>query len=151
MIVVPLTVEHAQTMQPQPWQAAAVDRLRDPALVRELTEGGQAFAAVDGDRVLAIGGLCEVENGSDRWIAWCWLAANLGAAMVGVTRAARRILQASRAGRIEIVTHADHRPGERWALLLGFDFEGPVRAYFAPRPGETRRGNGFMWSRVRYE
>lgn len=148
MTVVPLTVEHAAALVPQPHQASDAAWLRDPARVREWIAAGPAFAAVEGERVLAVGGVWDEGRGVGT--AWCWLAAGLGAALIGVTWRARSFMRSCRFARLSMVTLDGFDAGTRWAQALGFDFEAPLRAQFPPDEGGHRRRDGLLWSRVRY-
>lgn len=140
MKLVPLTVEHARAMVPQPGQPDALADLRDEANVERLIVAGVALALVDGPRVLAVGGI--VDAGSGRGVGWCALAGDVGRSMTGVTRAAVRYLKATRFRRVEIVTRDGWREAERWALMLGFDLEGVSPAYFDDGTA------GLRWGRV---
>lgn len=141
MTVVPLTAEHAHRFEPQPRQAAALVDLRQPDRVALLVENGVALAIVDGDRVLAMGGINDLGGG--RGQAWCLLAANVARFMPAITRVARRHLDASVFHRVEIVTLAGWEAAERWALMLGFVFEGTSQRWF--QDGST----AYRWGRWR--
>ncbi len=143
MIVEPLTVEAAAALRPQPMQASheSLVLLRDPGYVRELAESGPAYAVRADGRVLALAGLAD--HGGGRALAWCYLADDVGRFMTGITRQARRYLDACAFRRVELISVAGWLPGERWALMLGFTFEGPSPSWFPD--GRT----AYRWGRVR--
>lgn len=108
----------------------------------EAIEAGQAFTALDSDRVLACAGLIPSWPGSAQ--AWAMLANDIGGAgMVRVTRAVLRLLELH-TGRIEAVVEADFDAGHRWMRILGFECETPrpMRQWFPDGSA------GVLYSRV---
>jgi hypothetical protein len=127
MIVVPATVEHALRLDVQPHQRAHRELLRNPDYLAALFREGPVFAALDGERVLAIGGIHDHGAGVGR--AYSWLAANLGGNMLGVHLATRRFLRTCEFRRLELVVAVGHTSGCRWAHLLGFRWESLMRSW----------------------
>lgn len=90
---------------------------------------GPSWAAVDGERVLAVGGLCI--TWPTRAVCWAGLARDLGAQMVPLTRAVRRLMDAQPFTRFEMYVDARSSNAQRWARMLGFRNETPepMRAF----------------------
>jgi len=136
----PLTVDHCRALHVQPWQSGQAANLRDEPFMLGLIASGPAWAAVDGGRVLAIGGV--VDNGGGRAFCWSFVGAELGAEMIGCFRAAKRVIDDLNFRRIETVTHCDFDAAHRLVKLLGFKFEASLRAWFPDGSA------GYMWARI---
>lgn len=141
MIVEPLTAAHALALVPQTAQPEALADLRDAAKVAQLCAVGTAIACIADGRVVAIGGIADAGGG--RGIGWCALASDIARFMPSLTRVAARHLAASGFRRIEIATRGGWLNATRWALKLGFTFEGPSPGYYADG------GEAYRWGRVR--
>lgn len=143
MVVRPLTVEYAAEVAAG---ARAPDFAR-PEYVRDLIAAGPAFACLDGGRVFAILGVAD--HGGGRGHAWAYIAdgARREAVAVSLTRAARRWLDGAPFRRIEAVSadgdEAYHTACARWAIRLGFMFEGPALSWLADG------GDVLRWYRLR--
>lgn len=126
-MIVLATREHVLAVRPQPSQAGATDGVPD-ALIDNLV-ANPALAVVDGHRVLAVGGIVREEPW--RGVMWALMAEGIGARFVAVHRAALRLLRESGMRRVEMVVDPRQENGIRLALRLGFDFEAPMRSYYA--------------------
>ena len=94
---------------------------------RILEQAGQAFTAVKDDRVLGCAGIEIVwEN---RGVAWSLLGPITPFELLAVHRHVAAFLESQRLRRIEMTVDAGHVAGQRWASMLGFQFEGTLRAY----------------------
>lgn len=94
-----------------------------------------AFAAVDGERVLACSGVIEMWEG--RGAAWAMLAGNLGAQFIGVHRAVDNFLRASHFRRIEATVDVGFNEGVRWIEMLGFTLETPCMPGYLPNGADA--------------
>lgn len=148
LIAEPLTIEHVAALRVQAAQAAGFDRMRDPDYLREIIAAGPAFGVrrTDG-RQVALAGLSD--GGGGRAVAWCFLAADAGSAMVSLVRGVRRYLAGCAFDRVELVTAADWDEAHRFAIALGFQFEANLRAWFPPIADAGRRP-AYLWARVRH-
>lgn len=127
MRVEPLTREHLEALTLQPHQAAWRGKLSDEQIGALVHQGG--WAAVDGEAVLGCAGF--VDKGDGRAEGWALLGDESGRAMAAITRAVKRGIRSNPARRIEIVTACSFAPAGRWATMLGFRFEGRMRAWCA--------------------
>jgi hypothetical protein len=97
-------------------------------LARLLRLPGAALTALEGDHVLMTGGL--MPTGDQMAVLWAVLADDAGAHMVRLDKAVRRFLAIhERYRRLEASVQQDFPEGCRWLELLGFEREGPLRAY----------------------
>lgn len=122
MKVRPFIEEDIWRIWPQPSQFLD-DEGRARILAESVPRGPcSTFLASDG-RVLAIGGFVDLHAG---WAtAWTILAADIGAGMVGLTRATRAVLHNrswNMGPKARIDMHVDplSLPSVRWAMVLGF-------------------------------
>ncbi|CAB4126151.1 hypothetical protein UFOVP68_13 [uncultured Caudovirales phage] len=125
--LVPARAEMALLIRPQPIQIK-LGALITPQTLQARIDTGLAFAVIDGNEILALGGAQDLWPG--RAVAWGLLCSGIGATMVPITRAVRRFLDTSPIRRIEAEVAVDHEEGRRWAEMLGFKREGTMRAYF---------------------
>jgi hypothetical protein len=92
---------------------------------------GPAYTALEGDRVIACGGV--LTAGSPFGTVWAMLAHDSGRHMLYLARAAGRMLEAvaitQRLRRLEATIEEGFEPGCRLVRLLGFEFEGRMRNY----------------------
>lgn len=98
------------------------------ALLADAIKNGIAMAVVDGDRVLAIGGVYKLWE--DRGSAWGLLSDDIGSAMPLIHKVVRRVLANSPLRRIEAQVAVEHEAGQRWVRLLGFKHEGRMTAFW---------------------
>lgn len=91
---------------------------------------GLSFTCLKDDRVLACGGV--VQYWENRAEGWCIFDQNLKFEMMGVHRAALRLLETAPFKRIEAVVNSQFYQGNRWAKALGFQVEAlRLKNYFA--------------------
>lgn len=138
----PFAPEHLESLSLQPAQAGeAPPSLGDHG--RALAAGGPAFTARGEDgRILGCAGF--VENHAGYATAWAFVAADVGLAMRGITRAVRGVLDAAQYRRIDMTVRADFVIGIKWAeRSLGFAREGLLSAWGADG------GDYFIYARVR--
>jgi hypothetical protein len=140
MNVEPLRAEHLEALVLQPSQAAWRDGMTSDQF-RALVATDSAWAVLDGDQVLMCAGVIEVAPG--RGEAWALLSGRSGPAMVALTRAVRRYMEAAPFRRIEAVAAVNFAPGRRWAKMLGFRFEGLMTSYLDDGSDAER------WARVK--
>lgn len=93
----------------------------------DLSEAGLAWTAEHDGQVLAIAGLApQWEN---RALAWALVSDNAGAHFKGIHRAVSRFLTVCDFNRVEANVDVGFEAGERWIKLLGFEYEGYLKAY----------------------
>jgi len=128
--LIPARPEMARAFVVQPEQIA-LGQVADETMLAHAISNGIAMAAVEGDRVLAMGGI--VELWKDRGTAWGLLSADLARAMPVIHRVVWRVIDTSPLARIEAQVAVDHRAGQRWVRMLGFEHEGVARSYWNGR------------------
>lgn len=92
-----------------------------------LKRSGPCFTALDGDQVVACAGVLRMWDNRDQ--AWALLSATSGRMFVPIYRGIRRFLDMHDARRIEATVDSKFEAGHRLMRLLGFEFEGHMRAY----------------------
>jgi len=118
---VPFKVEHAHQIALQKAQADMRELIDVNAL--QSREGSMAYTALEGDEVLACGGIIDVWPG--RGLGWMFLSQNAGRRMLSITRAVKRAIEAYPLRRIEITVDDGFENGHQWARMLGFRLETP--------------------------
>lgn len=129
MQIVPATVEHFRAIRAQDAQASQVAVASDEHCHTLIAEG--ARAVVDADGVWFIGGA--VDMGEGRGDCWSVVAGNCrNTRFVVVHRMVRRFMdeKAKQFRRLELRADLRCPNADRWALMLGFDFECVLRRYF---------------------
>lgn len=124
--VVPLEAWHLRAVRLQPEQAVLQPML-DDAYIRNLARNSHGFTALDGPEVIACAGVILAWPG--RECAWAMLSRCGPARFLRVHRAVAGFLAARETRRIEITVDVRHAAARRWALLLGFEEEGVLRAF----------------------
>ena len=129
MRLVPFEAEHLREMVFQP--AQALESTFMTADEAAALEGGASWTAIADDVVFGIGGLMDVGGwNGQRKIAWCALRPRPGVAnLLAITRAAKAVLDACPARRIEASVKVGFANGQTWARRLGFAWEGIMRGY----------------------
>ena len=122
-----MRAEHLVGFRLQPKQAMLAGNLADPAYVAALVGSGNAYAALDGDHAVAFAGCLELWQG--RAYLWSLMGEDSGPHMRTLVRAAAGYLRVAPWHRIEAAVASDFRAGHRLVRLLGFEFEGRMRAY----------------------
>jgi hypothetical protein len=139
MRVEPLTLAHFDTIDVQPAQRAHFE-LFTPAVRAELVKVESVAAVADG-RTFCVGGVCDL--GFGRGNAWSILGHGSPRHFVGVHRAVLAHLARVPFRRVEMAVAPQCSSAIRWALMLGFQFEAPMRAWF-PDGSEA-----YLFSRVK--
>ncbi len=122
MMLRPFSGSDIWRLDPQPSQA--MDEQARHRILAESVPRGPCFTFLGSDgRVLGIGGFIKLHAS---WAtAWTILAADIGTAMVGLTRATRKEVQAQQnlmgaAARIDMHVDPESFQSVWWATLLGF-------------------------------
>jgi len=123
----PMKAEHVAGFRLQPKQAMLAGNLADPAYVASLVASGNAYAALVDGRAVAFGGCLELWQ--DRAYAWMLIGEDAGPHFFTIVRAVAGYLQAAPWRRIEAAVGSDFRQGHRLIKMLGFEFEGRMRAF----------------------
>jgi len=119
--------EHVAGFRLQPKQAMLAGNLSDPAYVAALVASGNAYTALVDNHAIAFGGCLELWK--DRAFMWSLLGEDAGPHMRVLVRAAEGFLKAAPWRRIEAAVASDFRQGHRLIRMLGFEFEGRMRAF----------------------
>lgn len=126
MIIEPFRPDHLERLLLQPRQDHVRHLFENPDYGKYLANG-LAYAAVEGDTVLACAGLLPMWEG--RAEAWALMGADLKRDFIAVHHAVRRFLSIADFRRIEAVVDAEFCNGKKWMERLGFRPEGLMRAY----------------------
>jgi hypothetical protein len=99
-----------------------------PGYGATLAASGPAWSGFDGDLIVGCGGIATEHPGCGT--AWTLLNPMAsGRRMLAVDRVARRVLASCPTRRIQAHADLSFSPAMRWLKLLGFEFEGVLRAY----------------------
>ncbi|HXN09694.1 MAG TPA: hypothetical protein VN859_00510 [Steroidobacteraceae bacterium] len=140
MTVVPFLPFHVELMRLQGVQAAQVSHV--PARYASFQRPpGPALSAFDGETIIMCGGILTMNEHIG--LLWALLSARAGTRMIFLDRAVRRFIDSEPVRRLEATVQKGFEPGCRWIKLLGFEYEGDMRAY--GDGGETHE----RWARVR--
>lgn len=127
MIVEPFRPDHLESFIAQPAQEYARANLGSAAY-RQALVGPYSFAGLIDGRVVACAGVVPLWEG--RADAWALVAQDIGP--LGMHRlhfAVARHLKRFSFRRIEAACDASFLQAHRWLELLGFAYEGPLKAY----------------------
>lgn len=92
-----------------------------------ISEAGLAWVAEIEGQIIAIAGLMpEWEN---RATAWAYISKDAGRHFVRIHKAVSRFLEQSDYRRIEATIDVGFDAGVKWIEMLGFEYEGYLRAY----------------------
>ena len=126
MHIEPFQPRHLEILVLQPSQAA-VSVFFDKDYGEALKEAGPCFTAVDDGEVLACAGV--VEQWKGRAIAWGLISAHAGKQFVRIHKAVQRFLETTEFNRVEAFVDSDFDAGHRWIMMLGFEYEGYMKAF----------------------
>lgn len=127
MIVRRWTLGDTDKINLQPAQEYMSNWSMMTADLTDLSEAGLAWTAEHDGQVLAIAGLApQWEN---RACAWALISDAAGDHFLTIHKAVKRFLTMSEYRRIEATVDVGFTEGERWMNLLGFEYEGLMRAY----------------------
>lgn len=128
MLIVPATVEHFRQIHAQPAQAGQVAVATDAHFRTLIAEGAQAVVSDAG--VWFIGGT--IDMGEGRGDCWSVVSSECRARFTVVHRIVRRFMdeKARQYRRLELRADLRCPNADRWALMLGFEFECVLRRYF---------------------
>ena len=126
---------HWQPFQPRDLEAIVLQEaqaymqplLAEPGYGEAMQAGGPAWTLEDAGRVLVCCGLLHLwEN---RSVAWSLVAQEAGRGFTRVFRHMRQKLDACGVRRVECTVDPGFDQGHRLARMLGFEYEGLMRAY----------------------
>lgn len=138
--IVPFQAEHLAALRIQAVQASAQPLMTVEHGTRIAEQVGLAKTVLVDGKPIACAGVIEVWKG--RAFAWSYLGEGWERQMRLVHRAALAGLRACRWRRVEMAVDPRHPEGKRWALHLGFEFEGLARK-FTPDGRDAE-----IWARV---
>ena len=129
LIVEPYRLHHLQLLIYQGPQAAQLRTLSHlPASCAKVTENlGPALTVREGERIILVGGMASVAK--HYGILWAVLSADAGRHMLFLHRGVKRFLDMQHVRRLEATCEEGFGAGCKWLDLLGFEFEGRMRAY----------------------
>jgi RimJ/RimL family protein N-acetyltransferase len=93
----------------------------------DLSENGLAWTFDDRGVILGIAGL--LPQWENRAIAWAVVSESAGSRFIKIHAAVCRFLQTSDFKRIEANIDIGFEAGERWMRMLGFEYEGYLKAF----------------------
>jgi hypothetical protein len=141
IIIEQLTIEHAKAMRIQEAQLCVGPLVQDDEYIQALISAGPAYALMVGDETMIMAGVSVFWQG--RGFGWATVSRNAGPYMRRITGAVRKFLDTSGIKRIETAVDCRFDAGHRWADLLGFTYEGTMKAW-------GPQGNDFdMYARVK--
>jgi hypothetical protein len=88
---------------------------------------GPAVTARDGDHILICGGI--IEHTDKRGTCWALLSQQAAIHMLPITKAVKRFIDIHPWRRLEASVEERFGMGCKWVELLGFEFEGRMRAF----------------------
>lgn len=115
--------------------------LIDAEYKRTAAKSPISFTLVDADHVLGCGGIVKYWDGVGE--AWTLLSDYAGQNMLTITRIVKQVLNDAPFHRVQMTTDEGFTEAERWARMLGFEYEGLMRGYL--KDGR----NAKLWARVR--
>lgn len=122
-------------------QQAYMRKLINDQYKETVTRSAVGFTLEDDGLVIGCGGIIPFWQG--RGEAWTLLSNAAGPRMLTVTRIVRRVLNGVDFDRVQMTTDVGFPEAERWAQMLGFEYEGTMRSYFPD--GRSAK----LWARVR--
>jgi hypothetical protein len=141
MIVVPYKAEHLLALKVQPGQAYCLKYVT-PEYAQQL-ESAHAFTALEGEQVLAVGGVMEIwEN---RGLAWTFIDRRDGGWFPALFKAIKRFLSEVPYRRIEAETACEFEQGHRMLRMLGFHLEAECMEAF-----RVDGGNSALYALVKH-
>lgn len=93
----------------------------------ELSDAGLAWVGEQDGEIMIISGLAYQWSG--RALAWALISKNAGKCFSSIHRAVKRFLNLSDCRRIEANIDVGFDEAKRWIELLGFEYEGYMKAY----------------------
>lgn len=140
MEVRPFKPEDFLALAVQPAQAADMpaDRLAHGETLAAL---GSSWTALNDGQILIATGLADVGGG--RALAWSFLSPLAGRHLLAITRGLRGGLSGAPFRRVEMTARVAFPAACRWAVMLGFAYEGRLRAFF------DDGGDAALFARVR--
>lgn len=129
MIVEPFSPAHLQKLIAQGVQPAQLQQVSHvPATYASVEKPpGLSMTARAGERIVLCGGVIVTAPGSG--VLWAVLAADAGRHMLWLHRATKRFLDIEPIRRVEATVEEGFPAGCHWLEMLGFEFEGRMRAY----------------------
>ena len=125
----------------QPQQRSIARECATPEYAAELAKSGPVYTAqLSCGEVIACAGLVEQWPGCLR--AYAFLGENAGRSMIALTRGVKKFLADNPARRVEAAVECTFTEGIRWVNMLGFHYEGHMRAYWNGR-------DAYLFARVK--
>lgn len=137
MDIVPFSPEHIVRIKAQPAQIPdAMCHGMTEAHAKNLMAVGPAVTGMVGDEIIFCLGKAEIWK--NRHVVWSMMSESAGKHMIGIVRAARRLIAMQAGdGRLEVMVRAEFGEGCRFAELMGFKFH-HYEERFLPDGGDAR-------------
>lgn len=95
--------------------------------IEALSHQGYAWTVEHNDEILMVGGIIKMWEG--RGQLWALVSKYAGAHMVGLHRVVLEHIAQYGFNRVEATVDVGFKEGVRWIKMLGFEFEGYMKAY----------------------
>lgn len=125
--VVKFKPAHLDELRLQPAQEYLSAFVGRPGYGQELVEAGPCYTVRRDGRIICCAGVVNLWTG--RASAWALLSWDAGKSMMGLHREVLKFLDRCEIRRVEAYVYPGFEPGHRWARMLGFEFEGLMRAF----------------------
>lgn len=127
--IVKMKPHHLRELRLQPMQESLSTTIADENYAESLANTDYAFAVLAGDKVVACAGC--IEMWENRAFAWSLISKDAQPHFFGFIRAVDGFLKQAPWRRIEAAVQCDFEQAHRMIRLLGFEFEGRMRAFSA--------------------
>ena len=148
LLAMPFLPAHAASLRLRPGAVSALSG-QPPLeeLARAYAAAGPAWTVLDGEEVIACGGVVRFWPGVGE--SWCWAGAGVDAVPVAFARLVRRIVQDLTQGhgfhRLQLHARLDDVRANRFATHLGFTLEGRCPGFGADRSTHNLYGRFRTW------
>jgi hypothetical protein len=127
MDVQPFKPADLEELSLQPSQEFLANFLVRPGYGQELVDAGPCYTGRHNGKIVCCAGVVNLWEG--RASAWALLSADAGKCMRALHREVGRFLDGCDVKRVEAYVYPDFAAGHRWARMLGFKYEGLMRAF----------------------
>jgi hypothetical protein len=125
--VVKFRPAHLDELRLQPSQEYLSAFVGRPGYGQELVEAGPCYTVRRDGKIICCAGVVNLWTG--RASAWALLSWDAGKSMRPLHREVLKFLDRCEIRRVEAYVYPAFEPGHRWARMLGFEFEGLMRAF----------------------
>lgn len=126
MIIIPFEPEHLELIELQESQKLFKERFKNE-YASHLIDSGPCYSAIEDGIVYACAGVSI--QWDNRAIVWSLLSKDVGRHFTRIHKAAFRLMDMVSIRRIEAHVDPDFPEAHRWIKMLGFEFEGRMKAF----------------------